>query len=264
MSTVIETIEIKTRERSEQAELVFSRLVLDIVEGDEPDASECEAVLVAADKTIGELKAAVGHRQSRNSLRGIIEQGRIIDEERIKIDGQIRDAGNVFAAAKKKLNDTVRPLQARVSADERPVRNIPVTVRGHVPVVVAAGETIPLTISIFNGLDWRIRHDTYSVKPTNWNGETINITLVDIYRDGSTNRYLAAPQITPPRSISGLGSHAIDPGKLLDIRTDARNWTLRDGWLPGRYKATVAVMNLRVDHYTTMRVMSEPFEFEIK
>ena len=155
-------------------------------------------------------------------------------------------------------------LTCYTSAKEKAARRLSVIVRGEAPSVVKAGSPIPVKITITNGLDWPIYFDTYSLMLNDWNGETVNIGLVDIYRNESTNRFLARPKVTPPRKISGLGAHRIEPGKSLTIRTDARKWKLRDGWLPGKYRVIVAVKNLRIDNYSTLRVVSESFEFEIQ
>jgi hypothetical protein len=146
-------------------------------------------------------------------------------------------------------------------------RQINVVVGGHVvPAVVKAGEPIPLTIRIANGLRAPIFHETFRLEPIDWNGETVHINLVDIYRDGvADNLYLARPAIKdPPMPISSMGGHEIKPGGVLEVKTDARKWTLRDGWLPGRYRVTLRVDGLRADPYCTLSVLSDPFEFEVK
>lgn len=152
-------------------------------------------------------------------------------------------------------------------------RLIPVTVRGQVkPAVVEAGKPIPLTITIRNELPSSIRFATFRLTPTEWNGETVNISLVDIYREGNPlNLYLARPVVGEPKpvagltlKISGMGGRVIKPTESLVVRTDARKWTLRDGWLPGRYKVTVRAEHLTVDRYSRLWVTSDPFEFEIK
>jgi hypothetical protein len=133
------------------------------------------------------------------------------------------------------------------------------------PRIIADGEAVPLTITITNGLSSSIHHLTFSLESNGWNGETHNISLVDIYRDGEAgNLYLARPEMNVPVGVSGVSSREIKPGEQLEIRTDARKWKLRDGWLPGRYMVTIRVDNLRVDDYTTLSVSSDPFEFEIK
>jgi hypothetical protein len=65
-------------------------------------------------------------------------------------------------------------------------------------------------------------------------------------------------------TVSGMGRREIKPGGKLDIQTDARKWKLRDGWFPGRYKVTVRIENLKVDDYSTLSVLADPIEFEIK
>ena len=126
------------------------------------------------------------------------------------------------------------------------------------------GEAIPLTITIHNGLPSPIYHTTFSLVPLPWNGETVNISLVDIYRDKPFILYLARPEMKVPRNISGMGRKEIKPDGSLSITTDARKWTLRDGWLPGRYTVVARVDNLQVDDCSRLSVLSEPLEFEIK
>jgi len=146
---------------------------------------------------------------------------------------------------------------------ERPIN---VVVTGQVtPCVVKAGEPIPLAITVSNGLGAYIYHSTYSLKPNDWNGETHNISLVDIYRDGKQfNLNLARPKSDPAYLVSGMGSQGIKAGESLRIETDARKWKLRDGWLPGRYQVTVRVDGLQIDPYFRLSVLSDPFEFEIR
>jgi len=143
---------------------------------------------------------------------------------------------------------------------------IDVVVRGQVtPAVVKAGEPIPLAVTVSNGLGAYIHHSTYSLTPNDWNGETHNISLVDIYRDGKEfNLYLARPKANPPHLVSGVGGRGIKAGESLRIETDARKWKLRDGWLPGHYKVIVRVDRLRIDPYWTLSVLSDPFEFVIE
>ncbi len=143
-----------------------------------------------------------------------------------------------------------------------------------IPVVVTAGanlknaksgEAIPLIIEVSNGLPSSIYYSTFSLTQNEWNGETCNLSLVGIYRDDKPgNLYLARPKVDVPRTISGMGRREIKPGARLLIRTDARKWTLRDGWLSGRYRVTLRVDNLTVDKYSTLSVLSDPVEFEIR
>ena len=147
-------------------------------------------------------------------------------------------------------------------------RQIPVIVRGQVkPAAVEAGKPIPLLITITNGLPSAIAFYTYGITPTDWNGETANVAVFDILRDGKRRAlFLPQPDPHPPHEllIPTMGRRWIKPGKALVIRTDARKWKLPDGWLPGRYKARVRVKDLHVDYHSMLTVSSETFEFEVK
>ena len=106
-------------------------------------------------------------------------------------------------------------------------RQVPVVVTGKVePGTIKAGKSIPLTVTISNGLPASIRHNTFRLEPNDWNGETVNISLVDIYREGPPNLYRSCPDVEVPIRISGMGSHEIKPGETLTVRTDARKWKL--------------------------------------
>ena len=156
-----------------------------------------------------------------------------------------------------------------VNADtpqQKTTRQIPVFVRAEVkPATVAAGKPVPLAITVTNQLDGSIAFPSYSLTPNKWNGETLSITLVDIYRNGNKfNLYLARPKIEPPRKIAEASQTIVQSGKSATVETDAAKWKLRDGWLPGRYKVTVRIDHLRIDDYCTLSVLSDPFEFTIE
>jgi hypothetical protein len=153
-----------------------------------------------------------------------------------------------------------------VAQTERVDRQIPVFVRAEVaPAVVEADAPIELNVTVTNGLPRVIHHSGSWTEPVEWNGETIGVSVVDIYRDGEPgNLFLARPEVTLPAGISGIGRVRVDSGHSLSIRTDASKWTLRDGWLPGSYQITVRVDNLALDDYCTLSVMSDPIEFAIE
>ncbi|MBC8869321.1 MAG: hypothetical protein H8E44_07875 [Planctomycetes bacterium] len=161
------------------------------------------------------------------------------------------------------LVDTVMFSEAGGQNTGRPIN---VGVNGQVtPPVVKVGEPIPLTVTVSNGLGVPVFHSTFALKPNDWNGETHNVSLVDIYRDGKeSNLHLARPEINVPHLVAGIGRTGVEPGKSLQIETDARKWKLRDGWLPGRYEVTVRVDGLEIDPYYRLSVLSGPFEFEIQ
>ena len=155
---------------------------------------------------------------------------------------------------------TDSPSSASVSA-------IPVTVGLAVESVdLKAGDPIPIGVTIHNDLPAEIRYSTYRLEPIDWNGETVNVTLVDVYREGeSRGLYLAKPKVDAPHRISGMGSHRIESGKELTIRTDAGKWEIVGGWKPGNYRVTVRVERLYVDDGRChLSVHSTPVEFTIK
>jgi len=145
-------------------------------------------------------------------------------------------------------------------------RQIPVVASVEVKQdIVKTGDSIPLTITVSNGLSSSIYHSTFSLTPNDWNGETCNVSLVDIYRDDKAdNLYLVRPKMDVPMTVSGMGGREIKPGGKIEIQTDARKWKLWGGWLPGRYRVTVEIHNLKVDEYSTLSILTDPVEFEIK
>jgi len=151
------------------------------------------------------------------------------------------------------------------SATQSP-REIPVFVEGRAqPVVIPAGEPLPVMITVSNGLHASIYHVTFALEPNESNGETLNIELLDITRNGVYPCiHLFGPSIRPPRQISGPGAREIKPGQSLLIVTDARKWTVSGGWTPGHYSLRAAVRGLILDQHCTLDVTSDPFEFEIR
>lgn len=153
---------------------------------------------------------------------------------------------------------------AKPAADDRV---IPVTVTGKVEsAVVKQGEPIPLSVTISNGLKGSIGYSTYSLKPNDWNGETVSLTLVDIYRNGKpVALFLDRPKVERPIEIAGMSRRRIKPGGSLTIGTDAGKWKVIGGWVPGKYKVNVRVERMSVDGgRCILSVHSGPFEFEIR
>jgi hypothetical protein len=75
--------------------------------------------------------------------------------------------------------------QSTDSPSSASVPAIPVTVGLAVESVdLKAGDPIPIRVTIHNGLPAEIRYSTYRLEPIDWNGETVNVTLVDVYREG--------------------------------------------------------------------------------
>jgi hypothetical protein len=158
------------------------------------------------------------------------------------------------------------PYAVPESKEVQTVRTIPVIVHGLVkPSVIEVNKPVPLTIAILNGLCSSIYLETFSLESNDWDGETFNVDLVDIYRDEKpANLYYSKPEIRPPHNISGPKSIEIEAGETLYIHTDACKWRLRDGWQPGQYKITLRVNNLKADKFCKLSVLSDPICFEIK
>jgi hypothetical protein len=78
---------------------------------------------------------------------------------------------------------------------------------------------------------------------------------------------LARPHIksdVAPKFIAGESSCAIKPNASLSVLIDMAKWQIVGGWRPGSYTITVRADNLYIDKYTTLSVMSDPIEIEIK
>lgn len=157
-------------------------------------------------------------------------------------------------------------LPLSVTAQQQ--KQIPIVIEAHtVSDTLKSNEPLLLRISILNGLPNEIRFSTFSLTPNSWNGETTNISLVDIYRDvpQPMNRFIARPKIGQgPREIAGMSSHVIKPTESLSVVVDMSKWQIVDGWIPGKYKITVRADNINLDAYTRASVMSDPFVVVIK
>lgn len=145
-----------------------------------------------------------------------------------------------------------------LGGEETPV--IPVTIRAQAELAVfKAGGTLPVSITLTNGLPTVIRFGTFATEPNEWNGEAMNISLVDVYRDGQQrNLYLARPKVTPPVNISGMGSYPIPPGGTLRVTVDISKWTIQGAWMKGTYELVFRMDNINVGDKVTMSVLSDP------
>lgn len=154
-----------------------------------------------------------------------------------------------------------------LSAASHQQRQIPILVEAH-PVSDSLKRDGPLLlrISITNGLSKDIHFSTFSLTPNAWNGETTNISLVDIFRvPQEMGRFYARPKIgDAPKMIAGISSHTIRPTESLSIVVDMSKWQIVDGWIPGRYKITVRADNIALDEYTQASIMSDPIDVVIK
>jgi hypothetical protein len=156
-------------------------------------------------------------------------------------------------------------LPASVSANEQ--RQIPITVVASPDSeTLRSGKPLLLRITISNGLSQQIGFSTFSLTPNSWNGETTNISLVDIYREPRLSSvFYAKPQFGElPNFIAGMSGYHIRPRESLSVLVDISKWQIVDGWKAGKYRITVRVDNIDVDAYTKASVMSDPVEIEIK
>jgi len=174
------------------------------------------------------------------------------------------------AVARVFLGTLVAVTCVSAESQQTPVSVYLVVTAASTPARLSDG-TIPLDVTIINGLDTAIGYLTYSLTPNEWHGETMNVSLVDIYRNGQRrNINRARPGCTPeeghrscitaPRLISGPGLHRIPAGKSLVVRIDAAKWLITDGWIPGRYTITARVDNVQIDEKRKLSVLSEPIE----
>jgi hypothetical protein len=147
-------------------------------------------------------------------------------------------------------------------------RQIPITVTAQpVSQEMKSWGPLLLRITISNGLSQDIRFSTFALSPNEWNGEVVNISLVDIYRNDREpkNVFLARPKLgETPKYIAGIASYQIKSGESRSVVIDISKWQIHNGWTAGGYTITVRVENIQVDHYTSASVMSEPTQIEIK
>jgi len=60
---------------------------------------------------------------------------------------------------------------------------IPVHVNAQAELAVfKTGKPLPMSVTLMNGLSKTIRFSTFATEPNEWNGETLNVSLVDVYR----------------------------------------------------------------------------------
>ena len=79
------------------------------------------------------------------------------------------------------------PLVPRAVASQTP--QVPITVRAEPAVdTMRSGGPLPLRVTVSNGLREEIYFLTYTLTPTDWNAETVNLTLFDVYREGDSGR----------------------------------------------------------------------------
>ena len=145
-----------------------------------------------------------------------------------------------------------------VAGDEEAV--IPVSVHAQAELAVfKASKPLPMSVTLTNGLSKTIRFTTFATEPNEWNGETLNVSLVDVYRDKKKrNLYFARPELKVPVTVSGAGSRQIQPNGTLSIMIDINKWKIQGGWTKGEYEVVFRMDNIIVDDKVKLSVLSAP------
>ena len=151
-----------------------------------------------------------------------------------------------------------------VAGDKKPV--IPVSVHAQAELgLFRSGKPRPISVTLTNGLSETIRFSTFAVKPNDWNGETLNISLVDVYRDEQKkNLYLARPKLEVPVTISGPSALSVKPNGTLRIMIDISKWKIQGGWTKGEYRLVFRMENIAVDEKVTLSVLSDPAQIIVQ
>jgi len=151
-----------------------------------------------------------------------------------------------------------------LAGNEKPV--IPVSVHAHAELAVfKAGKPLPMSVTLTNGLSKTIRFSTFATEPNEWNGETLNISLVDVCRDGQKrNLYLARPDLEVPLLISGPGARQVTPGETLRVMLDISKWKIQGGWTKGEYELVFRMDSIIVDDKVTLSVLSDPVHVRVQ
>ncbi len=137
---------------------------------------------------------------------------------------------------------------------------IPVSVHVQAELAVfKAGKPLPMSVTLANGLSNTVSFSTFAIEPNELNGETLNISLVDVYRGGEKNNlYIARPELKVPLKISGPGSRDVQPNGTLRVMIDTSKWKIQGGWTKGEYELTFRMDNIIVDDKVTMSILSDP------
>ncbi|OPZ74325.1 MAG: hypothetical protein BWY82_00754 [Verrucomicrobia bacterium ADurb.Bin474] len=137
---------------------------------------------------------------------------------------------------------------------------IPVSVHAQAEMALfKSGHPLPISLTVSNGLSATLRFTTFSTSPNDWNGETMNISLVEVYRDGKRrNLLLNKPELSAPSTVSGPASHPIHSNATLTIMIDANKWTIDGGWAPGQYELVFRLEKMTIDGRSELSVVSDP------
>jgi chromosome segregation ATPase len=115
LSTLIETILGKQRERSEAQEADFRRIVVQIANGKEPDADRVARVLSDTGKSLDDLRQAVEILNRRRELRAKLDSIPNLTAKREDVEQQLAAADRDLEDAEKRHYDLTEPLRMRIT-----------------------------------------------------------------------------------------------------------------------------------------------------
>lgn len=113
-TALLDKIAGRQQERRQAREADFRRLVVQVADGQEPDAETIEHVLGGNQKTIDDLREAVELLQHRRDLRRTVDNSPNLGEERQRIEKEMAEANRIYNEANAKHDRTVDPLHARL------------------------------------------------------------------------------------------------------------------------------------------------------
>ncbi len=113
MTTVIEKLFSREKEAAETAAEVYAGTVAAIADGNDLDAAEVEAALVAAGKTLRDLANDVNAQKRRDAIAAEIDQVEAAKSEMPQIERQLAEAHAEFETAKRRHDSTVMRLNLR-------------------------------------------------------------------------------------------------------------------------------------------------------
>ncbi|MEW6366565.1 MAG: hypothetical protein AB1714_18205 [Acidobacteriota bacterium] len=144
------------------------------------------------------------------------------------------------------------------ASEEKPM--IPVGFHAQAELAVfKSGKPLLMSLTLTNDSSRPIRFTTFSTEPNEWNGETFNISLVDVHRIGERrNLCLARPELRVPLTVSGPGSHSIQPGRNLRVTIDTSKWRIDGDWIKGEYALVFRMDNITVEDKISISILSEP------
>lgn len=156
------------------------------------------------------------------------------------------------------------PLIPRAAASQTP--QVPITVRAEPAIdTLRSGGPLPLRITVSNGLREEIYFLAYTLTPNEWNGETANLTIFDVYRERDSSRVdVHRPDVRVPIVIAGKGRKVIPARGSLSWVVDMAKWHAEGGWQPGKYKMLVRVEAIHVDRFLMAWATSDTVRLEIK